>query len=97
MSEERIADAVFQFRIAAKQGKKTLKIELYRAEQWQRNWSPYRKTMHPRPPLRDRAYWQQYYRLRVDGRWYGKAGYKYTFFTLVQAVELADRLRTEMK
>lgn len=48
--------------------------------------------MHPHPPLRDREYWQQYYRLRVDGRWHGRKGYKYAFFTLEQAVAIADRL-----
>lgn len=95
MSEERIPDAVWRFGNAAIQGKKPLRIDLFRAEQWKHSWSPYRKTMFPHPPLRNREYWQQYYRLRVDGRWHGKPGYKFTFYTLVQAVELADRLYKE--
>jgi len=97
MSEIRIPDIVWRWGNAAAQGKKSLRIELYSAEQWRRNWNPYRKTMHPHPLLRTREYWNQYYRLRVDGRWLGKAGYKYTFFTLVQAVELAGRLLAEKK
>jgi len=82
MSEIRMADIVMKWRIAKNEGKKPLKIEFFRAEQWRRNWNPYRRTMTPRPPLRDREYWQQYYRLRVDGRWLGKTGFKYTFYTL---------------
>lgn len=92
MSELRMADIVMKWRFAAKEGKKPLKIELYKAEQWRRNWSPYRKTMTPSPPLRDREYWQQYYRLRVDGRWLGKTGFKYAFYTLAEAVVLGEQL-----
>lgn len=92
MSEERIRDALFLFGSAATQGKKPLKIELYKADQWKRSWRPHKKTMFPRPPLQSREYWQQYYRLRVDGRWYGINGFKYSFFTLEEAVKLAERL-----
>jgi len=95
MSEERIADMVWRWENAATQGKKPLRIELYRAEQWRTNWSPYRKTMHPHPPLRDRSYWQQYYRLRVDGKWHGESKFKYTFYTLEQAARLADFLHRQ--
>lgn len=95
MSEERISDIVWRWGNAAKQGKKSLRIELYRAEQWRFNWKPHRRTMHPHPPLGTREYWQQYYRLRVDGRWQGKPGYKYSFYTLEQAVQLAKRIYEE--
>ena len=97
MSEERIADAVFRFGNAATQGKKTLKIELFRAEQFRPGWRPYKRTMHPHPPLRNREYWHQYYRLRVDGRWLQLSGYKYSFYTLEEAVLLGDRLFKERK
>lgn len=95
MSEERVADAVIKFSNALKQGKKPLKIELFLAEQWRSDWNPYRKTMHPHPPLRKREYWQQYYRLRIDGRWHGRKGYKYAFYTLIEAVQLAEQLHRE--
>ncbi|WP_157470286.1 hypothetical protein [Desulfobulbus elongatus] len=95
MSEMRVADIVWKYRNAAREGKKTLKIELYRAEQWRCNWNPYRKTMTPRPPLRDREYWHQYYRLRVDGRWLGRPGFKYAFYTLEQAVAIGEKLSRE--
>jgi len=98
MSEERIADIVLRFGNAARHGKKPLKIELYRAEQWKRSWSPFKKTMHPHPPPHDQGeYWQQYYRMRVDGRWWRMSKYKYAFFTLEQAVVLADGLYKEMR
>lgn len=92
MSEIRIADIVWRWGNAATQGKKPLKIELFSAEQFRHSWNPTGRTMFPHPPLRNREYWKQYYRLRVDGRWHGKKGYKYAFFTLEQAVALADRL-----
>lgn len=90
-----MADMVWRWGNAATQGKKPLRIELFRAEQWRPGYRPHRKTMYPHPPLRNREYWQQYYRLRVDGRWHGKAGYKYRFYTLEQAVKLAERLYLE--
>ena len=95
MSELRAPDIVWRWGNAAMQGKKPLRIELFRAEQWRRNWSPFRKTMHPHPPLRNREYWQEYFRLRVDGRWHGRTGYKYGFYTLEQAVRIAQRLYEE--
>jgi|GEM_PF-1639225 len=91
MSEERIADIVWRFGNAATQGKKPLRIELFRAEQWRPGWRPHKRNMHPHPPLSDREYWQQYYRLRVDGRWLRMSGYKYVFYTLEQAVTLAEK------
>ena len=96
MSEQRIADAVIKLGNAARQGKKPLKIELYRAEQWRHSWTPYKKTMHPHPPLRNReSYWQDHYRLRVDGRWHGRSGYKFSFYTLEEAMRLAEQLHRE--
>ena len=92
MSELRIADMVWRWGNAAIQGKKSLRIELFQAEQWRHNWNPHKRTMHPHPPLRTREYWQQYYRLRVDGRWFSRKGYKYNFYTLEQAVKLAERI-----
>ncbi len=85
-------DLVWRWGNAATQGKKPLRIELYKAEQWRHSWNPHKRTMHPHPPLRTREYWSQYYRLRVDGRWFGRSNYKYTFFTLEQAVKLAELL-----
>jgi len=92
MSEMRIPDIVWRWGNAAIQGKKSLKIELFVAEQFRCNWNPYSRSMFPHPPLRKREYWQQYYRLRVDGRWLSICGCKYHFFTLEQAVALADQL-----
>jgi hypothetical protein len=95
MSEIRMPDIVLRWGNAAIQGKKPLRIELFLAEQWRGNWNPYKRTMHPHPPLRTREYWQQYYRLRVDGRWLGLKGYKYSFYTLEQALKLAERLHRD--
>jgi hypothetical protein len=95
MSELRIPDIVWRWGNAATEGKKPLRIELFRAEQWQPNWTPYRKTMHPHPPLLNREYWQKYFRLRVDGRWHGQRGYKYSFFTLEQALKIAEQMHGE--
>lgn len=92
MSELRMADIVWKWRNAAREGKKPLKIELYKAEQWRRNWNPYQRTMTPRPPLQSREYWDQYYRLRVDGRWLAKPGFKYAFYTLAEAIDIGEQL-----
>jgi hypothetical protein len=95
MSEERIADVVWRFGNAATQGKKSLRIELFKAEQFRPGWRPHKRNMHPHPPLRDREFWKEHYRLRVDGRWLQLTGYKYSFYTLEQAVNLAERLYRE--
>lgn len=98
MSEPRLPDIVWTYRTPIKAGRKPLKIELFQAMQWKYSWNPYsKKKMYPKPPLRDRSYWEQYYRLRVDGRWYGRKGYTFTFYTMVQALEIAERLFREMK
>ncbi len=40
------------------------------------------KQIHPQPPLRDNGYWDDHYRIRIDGRWYsGEHKRKYVFFT----------------
>lgn len=88
-------DIVWRWGNAATHGKKPLRIELFAAEQFKGNWIPHKRTMHPHPPLRTREYWSEYYRLRVDGRWLGHKGYKYSFYTLEQAVKLAERLYRE--
>jgi len=77
---------------ATTQGKKLLKIELFSAEQFRCNWNPYSRKMSPHPQLRNREYWQQYYRLRVDGRGLTLNAYKYYFFPLEQAVEIAGKI-----
>jgi hypothetical protein len=92
MSEQRIPDAIWKFNSALPQGKKVLRIELFMAKQWQHSWKPYKKSVNPHPPLRDSAFWNEHYRLRVDGKWYGINGYKFNFFTMVESVELAQRL-----
>lgn len=93
MSEERVADIVLKWGNAAKQGKKPLKIELYKAEQWKHSWNPFKRNMHPHPPLHDQGeYWQQYYRMRVGGKWWRMPKYKYAFYTLDQAITLTDSL-----
>ncbi|HHL33133.1 MAG TPA: hypothetical protein ENJ30_02070 [Desulfobulbaceae bacterium] len=92
MSEVRTPDAIWRFRIAGEDGKKTLKIELFRAGQWRRSWRPYKRNMYPRPPIRKPEYWHTRYRLRIDGRWFGKEGFKYRFLTIEQATRLVSRL-----
>lgn len=94
MSEIRAADIVVRFGNATPQGKKTLRIELFSAEQFRHNWNPTKRTMYPHPPLRNPDYWQQYYRLRIDGRWFGRhgKGYKYGFYTLEEVVQLGKKL-----
>lgn len=90
MSELRIPDAVWKF--ALPQGKKSLRFELFSARQWRPSWSPYKKSMHPTPPLQDAAYWRERYRLRIDGRWYGTSEKKYHFFTMEEVARLARSL-----
>ena len=93
MSEERIADAVIKFVNASKHGKKSIKIELFCAGQWRHTWNPYKRDMQPRPPLRNREeFWENHYRLRVDGRWHRTARHKYCFYTLEQAIRMAARM-----
>lgn len=97
MSEERTPDAIWHFRNASENGKKTLKIELFGAAKWKHNWNPSTRNMYPRPPsiLSAREeYWEKYYRLRVGGRWYRNSKSKFHFFTMGEAVEVAEKLIT---
>jgi hypothetical protein len=99
MSDERIPAGVIIVKTPRFQGKKNVKIELFKAAQWQRKYRPFKKNVTPRPPVmdHDQVYWAQRYRLRVDGRWHGSAGFKYTFFTLDEILQLAgERLATLM-
>jgi len=92
MSEIWLPDIVWRCGNATTQGKKLLKIELFSAEQFRCDWNPYSRKRYPHPQLRNREYWQQYYRLRVDGRWFTLNAYKYYFFPPEQAVEIADKM-----
>lgn len=88
-------DIVWIWKNASVQGKKPLRIELYLAHQWRHNWNPHKRTIHPHPPFHDRDYWTKYYRMRVNGRWRrGHKCYKYSFYTLEEALMLVDKFLT---
>ncbi len=92
MSEERTPDAIWRFRVAGRDGKKTIKIELFIAAQWRYSWNPFKRNMTPRPKHRDNGYWKRYYRLRINGKWHGRTVRKFTFYTLPEALGIAERL-----
>ncbi len=90
MSEERLPCGIFYVKTSRFKGKKNVKIELFKAEQWQRKFRPYKKNTHPQPPTMDRdgTYWPLRYRIRVNDRWYGVEGMKFTFYTLPEVLQL---------
>lgn len=79
--DERIPDHVIIVKCAPQTQKNSRIVHLFRAAQWKSTWRPGTRTMAPVPPIRDRQWWHDHYRLRIDGRWHGEATAKYRFYT----------------
>lgn len=71
-------------KIPSNEGAKSLKIELYKAGHFREHFDLYdREKWFPKPPFRSnarRTFWQQRYRVKVNGFWYG-AEAKYRTYT----------------
>ncbi|MBL4904424.1 MAG: hypothetical protein JKY62_17510 [Desulfocapsa sp.] len=93
MSEERVPDAIWRFWIAGINGRKLLRIELFLARQWKITARIGKRNRYPWCPMRGMEYWTEYYRLRINGRWRQKEGYRFRFFTLVESLELVEQLK----
>lgn len=97
MAEERLACKVILVKDADGSGKKpgdfcTRRVELFRAFQWRRCYRPDKRNMHPRPPIHQADdYWQERFRVRLDGRWYNPGQSKYTFLTLDEVLKLVAK------
>lgn len=75
-----------------KQSKKTVKVELFSALDWRQNRRPGGRNMYPQPPWRSDGWWESHYRLRIDGRWYGRSRKKYHFFSRGEVFEVISLL-----
>jgi hypothetical protein len=95
MSDERKPDAIWRFWVAEANGKKLLKIELFQARQWRSSATISKRNRYPWCPMMGMEYWTKYYRLRINGRWRQKEGYRFRFFTLVESLELAEQLKQQ--
>lgn len=84
--------AYFKFANAKYNGKKVTKIELFKAVKWKRKWRPFKRTMNPTPPMNGDSspYWEDNYRIRIDGVWRRSASCKYLFFSLGEVLDLLE-------
>jgi len=96
MSDRRKADETYLKRIGRdlmgvnKRGSFSMKVEVFYAYHWAGSWNPPSSLFYPRPPLRteDRQrYWENMYRLRIDGKWFGIKA-KFNMFTRIEIGEL---------
>ncbi len=93
MSEVRPVFASWRF--ADIRGKKSLRIELFRAREWRSGYRPIKRNTIPRPPIRPNmanAYWNSLYRLRIDGRWHRPGKERYAFYTMQEAAGIAEEM-----
>ena len=94
MSEIRTADLIITKYVPDHGGKRRrTKYELFAARQFATNWKPSRRNFHPQPALsteQRQEYWRSMYRVRINGKWYGKT--KYSFFSLADVATLCGLL-----
>lgn len=90
MSDPHLPLGIFCLKVPQFRGKKTIKVELFDAKRWRFKFSPYKKTTYPKPPIRDlnKEYWPNRFRVRINGSWYGVDGFKYTFYTMPEILDI---------
>lgn len=90
MSEIRIADEVLLHRLHNKQGKKSIKYELFKSKQFCHHWTPLKRgAFVPSPPLntvKRHEFWETMFRVRVNGKWKGDA--KYSLFRRDEIIKM---------
>jgi len=84
MSEERQRHSSILLKI---KGKKLTKIEAFPAIQWKRKWRYGKKMFNPKP-RKDPGWWEDRFRIRINGVWHSKGNSKYTFLTIDEIREL---------
>jgi hypothetical protein len=87
MSDERPVFARWRCPFAGMLGNKFLIVEYFEARHWRLR---YGMPVYPNPREVDVVDWQQMYRLRIDGRWFGPK--KYSFYTLVESAMIVEKL-----
>ena len=99
MSEERVSWLVFSVKLPQYRGKKTVKIELFKAKQWKLSVSLEDRNAAPPIPCRlhkKNEYFDERFRLRIDDRWYKEQGKQYAFLTFDEAMEVVKGRGKEM-
>lgn len=96
MSEDRIPENSFTFRLARNRGKiihgkrPQVKVEMFGAHQFSRQHSRAKRNFSPRLPSRptdQQKFYGTMYRLRINGVWYVPGQVDYTFFTKLEVIE----------
>ena len=102
MSEQRKPDEVYLKRVnrddfVGRTKAFGMKIEAFLAWHWAMNWTPSSVLFWPKPPLKNddrRDFWRSMYRVRIDGKWFGK-NTKYTLLTRDQFIDLLGKASPE--
>ena len=99
MREQRVEDAVLYVKFPKNPRKKTVKIGLYLASQFESNGliNIKGKTFPPAPLRKDKRdeYWnREHYRLMINDKWLRPKA-QYTFYSIDQVFEIAKEALSE--
>jgi hypothetical protein len=99
MSDPRHPGTVLIKKLPGKQGKKSVKMELYRAELWTERVllssksRPKVRVFDPEPRcVYNSRSLKGFYRLKVNGKWLRLEGYDYSFVTEILAYEIFRKI-----
>ncbi len=82
MSEWRQPSLVIPM-LAKNKGKKSAKISIYEARLWKKKGKDCRHVIFPRGSAY-RGYFEDKYRVQINGKWLNEPNFQYTFFTLAE-------------
>lgn len=89
--DERVPDHTVTLKCGYGEQKITRNLHVFVAEQFRGRWRVGKRNVFPLPSARDDSWWQNRFRIRLDGCWYGTEA-KYRFFTMVELASLIGKL-----
>jgi hypothetical protein len=80
----RVPDKTIIVKCESKTQKNSRILQVFRARQWQHNCRYGTRLMYPCRSLYNEEFWDNHFRLRLDGSWMRESAFKYHFFTADQ-------------
>lgn len=90
--DERIPERTLTIKCANETQKNTFNLHIFTAEQFKRRYRVGKRNVHPMPPSQDATWWQNHYRLRVNGKWLTDRASKYRFYSAGELLEVIASL-----
>lgn len=79
--DERLPDKVVIVKCGVQPQEKSRILHIFKAGQFRRKVRPGRRDIFPRATVNDAAFWESFYRVRLDGRWLSESGCRYHFYS----------------